>query len=150
MAESAPPRPPHEIAYEELERIESLSFLEQGLIKKHYTEISEVIRRYIGHRFGIITMELTTGELIDSLADEELDGSMISTIRVFLEECDLVKFAKFIPGEDQTSTSLPRARSIVDETKETLLFSNESEEADEPDEENISGELEPVGERSEQ
>ncbi|UCE18303.1 MAG: BatD family protein [Gemmatimonadota bacterium] len=119
--ELGPPRPAHEIAYEELERIEGLNLIEQGLIKEFYTEVSEVIRRYVGYRYYIITMELTTAELVDSMKEAEIHEGPIETIRSFLEECDLVKFAKFIPSRERMSELIPRARAIVDATKETLL-----------------------------
>jgi len=97
-----------------------------------------VIRRYVGHRYYIITMELTTAELIDSMTDAEIDDVHIETIRSFLEECDLVKFAKHIPPEERMSELVPKARTIVDATKETLLILGEKEE-----EENRNKEVEP-------
>jgi hypothetical protein len=119
--ELGPPRPAHEIAYEELERIEALHLVDQGLIKEYYTELSEVIRRYVGHRYRIITMELTTAELVDSMEDQEIEGMHVEAVRFFLEACDLVKFAKFIPSKDEMVAALPRAREIVDATRETIL-----------------------------
>ena len=116
-----PPRPAHEIAYEELERIEGFNLIEQGLIKEFYTEVSEVIRRYVGHRYFIITMELTTAELVDSMMDAEIDEEHVETIRSFLEECDLVKFAKYIPPRAIIYELVPKARAIVAATQETIL-----------------------------
>ena len=120
--ELGPPRPAHEIAYEELERIEHLHLQEQGLIKQFYSEVSEVIRRYVGRRYYIITMELTTGELVDSMAEAEVEEQHVVAVQSFLEECDLVKFAKFIPSKEVMYETIPRARTIIDATKETALI----------------------------
>lgn len=144
-----PPRPAHEIAFEELERIESLNFIEQGLIKELYTEVSEVMRRYVGHRYYIITMELTTAELVDSMRDAEIGEEHIETIRLFLEECDLVKFAKYIPPEESMYELVPKARAIVDATMETLLapFPEKKEEIEDQGTETLETEhveVEPV------
>ena len=116
-----PPRPAHEIAYEELDRIERLNLIDQGMIKEYYTEVSEVIRRYVGHRYRIITMELTTAELVDSMVEDDIEEGRVGAVRSFLEECDLVKFAKFIPPLEEMEAALSKARTIVDATKETLL-----------------------------
>lgn len=112
-----PPRPAHQIAYEELKRIESLNLIEQGLIKQFYTEVSEVIRRYVGHRYRIITMELTTEELIDSMADAGIQQEHVAAVRSLLEECDLVKFAKFVPRKEVMYDAIPRAKAIVEATR---------------------------------
>lgn len=142
--ELEPLRPAHEIAYEELERIESLDLIAKGLIKRYYTEASEVIRRYVGHRYRIITMELTTAELVDSMIEEEIEKEHITAIQSFLEESDLVKFAKYHPSQEVMYELIPRARAIVDALRETLIipFEEKTERADEREVERT--EAEPV------
>ncbi len=118
---TGPPRPAHEIAYEEFLRIEALGLIEHGQIKEHYTEVSEVLRRYIGRRYHIMTLELTTAELAETMADTKIESERIDFVRSFLEECDLVKFAKHVPLREEMGMLIPRARTFVDATRETLL-----------------------------
>jgi hypothetical protein len=112
-----PPLPPHEQAYLDLERIAARGLVKKGLIKEYYTELSEVIRRYIGGRYGIMTMELTTTELLASMREAGLDREEGRAFRQFLARCDLVKFAKHIPPPDEMEGEIGRARSLVDATK---------------------------------
>lgn len=115
---TGPPRPAHLIAYEELERIDKLKLIEKREIKRYYTEISEVIRRYISRRYEVQTMELTTGEIIDGMLAAEVDGEHVSLFQEFLEECDLVKFARYLPPRKSMEEAIDWARSLVGKTKQ--------------------------------
>ena len=112
-----PPLPAHLIAFEELERIGKLGLVEKGEIKRYYTELSEVIRRYISRRYGVQTMELTTGEIVEEMIAAEVDGEVISLFQEFLEECDLVKFAKYLPPKEKISAAMGWAHNLVERTK---------------------------------
>jgi hypothetical protein len=41
--------------------------LAKGLIKEYYTEVTEIIRRYIERRYGIEALEMTTEEILDTI-----------------------------------------------------------------------------------
>ena len=60
-----PPRPAHEIALEKLDRLGQYGFLEDADNRPFYFAVSEVIREYLGARFGFDSLELTTDELVD-------------------------------------------------------------------------------------
>ena len=62
-----PPRPAHEIALEKLDRLGAYGFLENADNRPFYFAVSEVIREYLGARFGFDSLELTTDELIAEL-----------------------------------------------------------------------------------
>ncbi|MBI4169646.1 MAG: hypothetical protein HY510_06890, partial [Acidobacteria bacterium] len=59
-APAAPPLPPHETAYAELERLLASGLLERGSVKEFYIELAEILRRYLEGRYGIDTFERTT------------------------------------------------------------------------------------------
>ena len=112
-----PPRPPHEIALEALDRLRNSGFLENGEIKAFYIELSEVIRRYVEGRYFIIAMEMTTTEVLQNLSGASVTEEEMNLFRVFLEQCDLVKFAKYIPSPDENEAALNEAHDIVEKTK---------------------------------
>src|SRR5207237_4529758 len=62
-----PPRPAHEVALEKLDRLGAYGFLENADNRPFYFAVSEVIREYLGARFGFDSLELTTDELIAEL-----------------------------------------------------------------------------------
>jgi len=114
-----PPRPAHEIALEKLDRLGQYGFLEDADNRPFYFSVSEVIREYLGARFGFDSLELTTDELIDELrrsASREL-GIMQGEITGWLAACDLVKFAKISPSAAEARGALETALRIVTSTR---------------------------------
>ena len=127
---SQPERPPHEIAYEELQCLEESDLLKKGKIKIYYSEIADIIRRYTENRFQIEAMELTTSQLLAELENIQ-EESLIDLYRKLLELCDLVKFAKFLPESSQHIEAVQQARNIVDKThwRETSLIEQQNKDA---------------------
>lgn len=112
-----PQRPPHEIALEALQELRKSDLLANGEVKAYYIAVSEIIRRYIEGRYFITALELTTPELIENLRQAEFSEEEIDLIADFLEKCDLVKFAKYVPEADQNTAILEQAFEIVQRTK---------------------------------
>jgi hypothetical protein len=114
-------RPPEEIAYEELERITGLKLVEQSRFKEHYTLTADCLRRYAEGLYGIPAMDRTTEEFHAALRRARADSQQIRLFKDFLDESDLVKFAKYVPPVGEAQEALPRARYIVDVTKPERL-----------------------------
>jgi len=115
-----PPRPAHEVALERLDRLGALGFLENADNRPFYFAVSEVIRDYLGGRFGFDSLEMTTDELVDELgrhAGREIPAFMVTEIRVWLSACDLVKFAKVSPTANEARGALESAIRIVRSTR---------------------------------
>ncbi len=110
-------RPPEEIAYDELGRIAGLKLVEQGRFKEHYTLTADCLRHYAEGIYGIPAMDRTTEEFHAALRRARVDGQQVSLFKDFLDESDLVKFAKYVPAAEEAQEALPRARHIVDVTK---------------------------------
>lgn len=106
-------RPAHEVAYERLRLME----LDIRRIKEYYIELSDIIRRYIEARFGISAPTETTYELIDELKKRRVEYSNVNHMREFFEECDIVKFAKYVPSTFEIEEDTNSARLIVDKTR---------------------------------
>jgi len=110
-------RPPEEIAYEELERIAGLQLVGQGRFKEHYTLTADCLRRYAEGIYGIPAMDRTTEEFYAALRRARMDGQQVRLFKDFLDESDLVKFAKYVPPVEEVWEAVPRARDIVDVTR---------------------------------
>ena len=113
--EVLPQRQPHEIAYEQLNRIEGMNWVAHDEMKVYHTEISHVIRQYIAARYHIPALELTTQELLDRFQSEDIPRELV---RQFFTNCDWVKFARYSPTKPEAHERLAEARRIVDETKQ--------------------------------
>ena len=125
--EVLPQRQPHEIAYEQLNRIEGMNWVAQGEVKVYHTEISLVIRQYIAARYHIPALELTTQELLDRLQPEDIPKDLVQQ---FFTHCDWVKFARYSPTKPEAHERLEEARRIVDETKQFWVRVGEKPESE--------------------
>ncbi len=106
-----PVKAPHEVALEEIVRIEGMNLIREGKIKNHYSLISDVIRTYVGRIQGIDAMEMTTGELMGALKGGGYADA--KALEAFLVNCDMVKFAKFRPSDMDMEGLADRARGLV-------------------------------------
>ncbi len=109
--------PPHELAYQRLKKLEESELLVDGKVKQYYIEISEIIRKYIEGRYSIIAMELTTTDLIIRMNGDGISPDHIAMFEEFLNKCDLVKFAKYIPTDVENNDIMKLALDIIDKTK---------------------------------
>lgn len=113
--------PAHEIAYRQLEELRRKEYIKQGRIKEYYSEISDIIRRYLENRFNLNAPEMTTQEFLGLARDSvQLDSSHKTLLREFLTACDMVKFAKYSPALDEINAVFESAKKFIDQTKEEI------------------------------
>jgi hypothetical protein len=131
-----PERPAHEVALEALRKLRESDLLATGQIKLFYSELSEIIRRYIEGRYFVPALELTTNELMDNLREVAMEIEARENLRELLDISDLVKFAKYQPAEEEHQRAMQLAESFVETTK--IVMSAPTEPATEPTAEPIS------------
>ncbi len=117
VAPFVPARSPHEVALEALETLETARLLDRGEYKEHYIRVADIFRTYVAGRFGIDALEMVTDDVVRRLADEGLDREIVESAHVFLESCDLVKFAKHTPAPTASRGIVPSARHWVGITR---------------------------------
>lgn len=111
-------KPAHEIAMEKLAQLERENLLIRGLIKLFYEKISGILRHYIEDRFDLNAPERTTEEFLAELKySTVLSNEDKDLLAKFLQQCDLVKFAKHQPGQQQVESTFEVVRDFVDKTK---------------------------------
>jgi hypothetical protein len=116
----APPRrivPPHELAYQELERLLASGLLREGRIKEFHVELAEIVKCYLAGRFQIETLERTSEEVLDEMRRVRVGSGAVGVAGDFLAETDLVKFARYLPLEEEIRRTVDRAYRLVDQTK---------------------------------
>jgi hypothetical protein len=122
-----PPRPAHEIALEKLGAIAGAGLIAEGLWEEFYVRVSEALREYFGRRYGLSLtgghgLELTTEELVLLLREVNWPrGIDMSSVEEFLRDCDIVKFARYAPTQDEANALIQRAFQIVELSKATIL-----------------------------
>ena len=120
-------KPAWEVAVSELQRLKDSDLLERKLAKQYYINLSEIIRRYIQRRFQIVALDRTTQEIKQELKGIKIDRGIIELIHNFLEDCDLVKFAKFTAPAEKIDENWQQGIDIVDSTKPVEVVIEDSE-----------------------
>ncbi|HZL14019.1 MAG TPA: hypothetical protein VFC85_07725 [Verrucomicrobiae bacterium] len=109
----AAPVPAHIRAKQKLE--EALAFISQP--KEFCVLVSDTIRVYLEERFDFRAPERTTEEFLRELGETNLlSPEQKESLGKFLESCDLVKFAKYEPGESELRGLHSAAVKMVEET----------------------------------
>lgn len=80
--------------------------------------VSDTVRHYLEERFAFHAPERTTEEFLRELSETDLlTGEQKESLGKFLENCDLVKFAKYEPGENELRELHASAIRLVEETE---------------------------------
>jgi len=116
-----PPRPPWEIAFESFEEIRRAKLIENAQLSEHYERVTHTLRRYLGDRFGFDGLESTTREIMEHLAKAPEADAIRLEAELFLNDSDLIKFAKVEPTEAQCSGVLQRSEDLVRRSMPTAL-----------------------------
>ena len=116
-AEAPSPRPAHLVALEALRLLQRDNLIMTGRIDEFYVRLSAILRRYVEWRFGLRAPEQTTEEF---LAAAHTTGALIVAHRdllgTFLQQCDLVKFARHQPTPDDMQRAWDSAKNFVEHT----------------------------------
>jgi hypothetical protein len=109
-----PPIPAHIRAKQKLEQ--ALALITQP--KPFVIAVSDTARAYLEERFNFRAPERTTEEFLRELAGTKLLlPEQKESLGGFLASCDLVKFAKYEPGENELRELHASAVRLVEETE---------------------------------
>ena len=109
--------PPHEIALNKLEILNTQKLWQNGKVKEYYTTISEVIRTYIEEGIGTPAMEIPTKEIVDQLHQQRIETNKLEEL---LMRSDLAKFAKSQPLEIENKESYKIAIDFINSTAKSV------------------------------
>jgi hypothetical protein len=107
-------RPPDEIALERLRALAASGLLDADDRRPFYFAVSEVVREFLGRRFGFEAMELTTAELLQKLEKGGPPAALVEVAR-WLETTDLVKYAGIAASREDAERALSAAIEIVEQ-----------------------------------
>lgn len=116
-----PPVLPWVRALAELAAIRASTLLADGKTGEYFDRVSDSVRKYLGARYGFDGLETTTDEMRGLLKRVRPQIAKLSEIIAFLEDCDLVKFARVEPTDNDCLAALARGESIVEMTTPPLL-----------------------------
>lgn len=109
-------RPADEVALEKLDEIKAAKIWKDGKVKEYQTDLTDVVREYIGRRFGVQSTEKTSDETLRAMKPL-IDRDLFDRLKNMLQLADLVKFAKWHTTPDENEQGLLTAYDFVNETK---------------------------------
>lgn len=116
------PIPPHVKARRALGRLRNAPRSTPAQVEDFYVEVSQILRVYLEERYGMHAPDRTTEEFLAEVEfGDALDAEQRASLRPFLLQCDLVKFARALPGEDVHTATFDTAEQFVEATREDRL-----------------------------
>ena len=120
-APAAPARPADEVAIEKLNAIKEQKIWQAGKVKQYHTELTDVIREYIGNRYDIRSAEKTSDETLKAMKTVLSDRKdLFDRLSKMLNLADLVKFAKWTATPEENDSALKTAYDFVNETRKEV------------------------------
>ncbi len=116
VGEIVPTRPAWETAFEALDALREDALLEADAHLEFHMRLSEILRVYLGARFGFLALEMTTTEIRYALHGiPERAGEYQEEIVRVLSEMDMVKFARVIPPIAISEAAWDAAHGLVED-----------------------------------
>ena len=112
----------HQLALNKLDELDKEQLWQKGFVKDYHSKITDIIREYFEKQFGLPALERTTTESLNLLSMHPQGRKVTGITSEFLNNADLVKFAKFTPLESVNIEMMTQAKSIV---KQTALLDRE-------------------------
>ncbi|NQU43522.1 hypothetical protein HQ520_09560 [bacterium] len=109
--------PPDVEALHALAALETEDAARRDPVKFFYTRLSDILRRYLGRRYGFDALEMTSWELTEQIGRLGWSVGLFELLARDLSESDSVKFARYAPPVPNRLEAIERVRRIVRETK---------------------------------
>jgi len=91
----------------------------KGRVREYYFRLSEIVRGYLGERYGFDALESTSPELLDSLRRLHTPGLPLEKLQDFVNESDFVRYAKATVDPNACKNAIELAYHIVQATTST-------------------------------
>jgi hypothetical protein len=104
------------VALRDLEKIRKQKLWQNNKQKQFYTAVTDTLRYYISERFGIMTMERPSTEMLEDLKNQDVDEKTFDKIAALFGRADLVKFAKYEATAEENEETIPDAVQFVNAT----------------------------------
>ena len=99
--------------FAEIRKLRESDLVDSGAYDAYYTRLSEGVRRFVEQRTGVEAMERATFEIRGDLQSAGMADTRILEVEAFLNESDLVKFAKFQPGATRARQDADRVLTLM-------------------------------------
>lgn len=111
-----PPAPLDVRTRRSLEALKAEDLPDQGKVKEFYFRLSEVLRGYLGERYGFDALECTSSELMVQLRRMSTPGLPEEELMRFVSESDMVKYARAEVSAQTCAAALAFGYELLEKT----------------------------------
>ncbi len=104
---------PFEEAIQALHKL-SLRIVNNGEVKSYYSDMNDILRKYVSQKFSVSTFERTNEELILEISRLGIPREPFLSLAQSLRMSDVVKFAKYVPTADDNRDNLNIVTSSIE------------------------------------
>lgn len=109
---------PYDEAMEALKKLDEKKYISKAFVKPFYSDLSFILRRYLGRVFNFSSLGLLSDDLVEYLRNScEIENEEIKKLKEFLFYSDLVKYAKAIPEAHQHELYRKWVEDLIEKTK---------------------------------
>ena len=105
---------PYEEAIDSLEQLKKQQLAKNGQVKLYYSRLNDILRLFVLRKLQIASMVKTNEELIMQLKELDISREQFSHLAQALRMSDFVKFAKYLPGENENEQNFDIIKSSVE------------------------------------
>ncbi len=118
--------PPYDELRERISELLAGGALKEGRVKDFYVDLSDIGKHFLGRVFSIPAEMETSDELLDCL-DDMLKTAERAQVEEFLDACDLVKFARYVPDQGETNRHVNLAYQFGERIRDRLKAEKDQE-----------------------
>lgn len=108
---------PYEEAVQGMQALKQRELWEHNQTKQYYTEMTDILRRYLYRVYGMETLDKTSNEILEAFRTEIGKERMYAELSKILGTADLAKFAKYQPEADENIGLLSASMAFIEEHK---------------------------------
>lgn len=112
--------PPYEEAMKQLKILSRVPLDNPAAIKDFHTQLADIFRRYISRKSNKLHYDKTTGDILMMLSRWNLNKLAIAAAASGLRCSDAVKFAKYLPPENENRECLQSIADAIDALEKLL------------------------------
>jgi hypothetical protein len=118
---------PYEEAMQSLADLQKQQYLQKNEVKEYHTRLSEIFKIYLSRKTKTNKLNLTSDEILMELDDYGPGKEQLFAFANCLRMNSAVKFAKYIPSQNESEKCLKQIKEMITEINKNLNKKTESD-----------------------
>lgn len=128
---------PYDQASKALSLLRQKKLWENGREKEYYTELTFILRRYLAREFNIPALEMTSGQIMQALKENDALSLLRDDLPQLLNTADFVKYAKERPMPQDNERAFDLVSHFIAEAHKIYL-ENQKKAEEESSDDNVN------------